>query len=226
MIKNNKVEEQMILDNISLIYMCIKNLHLYYQTEDEFQAYYDAGLDGLIKGTRKYDESKDIKSSTFLYACIKNEILHLVTTKNYQKNKNKFGKDISLNFTINDDSNKLTEFGDLIPDLETNIELEIEKKLESERLLDAVNNLKNEKDKLVIKMYYGLDGYEPGTYESVGKCLGVTREMIRVRIKRGLKDLKNYYEKNDRELTRTGLLIAQVINKASIRKRGESGKYE
>lgn len=197
---SNELVEQLILDNIPLIYKCIKDLHLYYKTEDEFQAYYDAGLDGLMKGARKYDGSKDIKPSSFLYPCIKNEILHLLTIKNLKKNKNEHGRNISLNITINDDSNKLTEFGDLIPDLETNIELEIEKKLEAERLLAAVNQLKNEKDKLVVKMYYGLDGYEPGTYESVSKYLGVTKQAIQARLKRAKNNLKQYLEKNDREV--------------------------
>ncbi len=197
---NDESAEQLILDNLPLIYKCIKDMHLYWQTEDEFQAYYDAGLDGLMKGARQYDRSKDIKPSSFLYPCIKNEIMHLLTVKNLKKRKNEFGSDISLNLIVNEDSNSKTEFADFIPDLNTNIELEIENKLEFERLLNAVNNLKNEKDKLVVKMYYGLDDYEPRTYESIGKSLNVTREMIRIRLKRATKNLKQYLEKNDREL--------------------------
>ena len=193
-------EEQLILDNIPLIYKCIKDMHLHWQTEDEFQAYYDAGIDGLVKGTKQYDESKNVKLSTFLYSCIKNEIMHLLTIKNYKKRKNEFGSDISLNLIVNEDSNSKTEFVDFIPDLNTNVELEIENKLEFERLLNAVNNLKNEKDKLVVKMRYGLDGYEPRTYESIGKSLNVTKEMIRVRLKRAKNNLKQYLEKNDREV--------------------------
>lgn len=180
-------EEQLILDNIPLIYKCIKDMHLYWQTEDEFQAYYDAGLDGLMKGARQYDRSKDIKPSSFLYPCIKNEIMHLLTVKNLKKRKNEFGSDISLNLIVNEDSNSTTEFVDFIPDLNTNIELEVEKKFELERLLSAVESLENEKDKLVVKMYYGLDGYESRTYESIGKSLNVTREMIRIRLKRAKK---------------------------------------
>lgn len=197
--EDNKLEEKLILENILLIRKCIKDLHLYWQTEDEFQEYYDAGLDGLIKGVRTYDESKG-KISTWCIPCIRNEIFHLITKKNYKKNKNEYGKDISLNCTISEDSEKNIEYGDLIPDLNTNIELEVEKKFEIERLLRAVNSLRNEKDKLVVKMYYGLEEYEPRTYESIAKYLNVTREAIRQRITRAKKNLKQYLEKNDRDI--------------------------
>lgn len=213
---NDESVEQLILDNIPLIYKCIKDMHLYWQTEDEFQAYYDAGLDGLMKGARQYDRSKDIKPSSFLYPCIKNEIMHLLTVKNLKKRKNEFGSDISLNLIVNEDSNSKTEFADFIPDLNTNIELEIENKLEFERLLNAVNNLKNEKDKLVVKMYYGLDDYEPRTYESIGKSLNVTKEMIRVRLKRAENNLKQYLEKNDREVFSIKNKEKKILNKKEV----------
>lgn len=197
--ENNKLEEKLILENMALIRKVIKDLHLYWQTDDEFQEYYDVGLDGLIKGVRSYDETKG-KISTWCIPCIKNEILHLVTKKNYKKNKNEYGRDISLNFTINEDSEKVTEYGDLIPDLNTNIELEIEKKLEAERLLAAVNQLKNEKDKLVVKMYYGLDGYEPRMFREIAEQFCCSKSAIQFRAKRALSLLKQYLEKNDKEL--------------------------
>lgn len=193
-----RTEEEMILDNRPLIYKMIKDLHIKYRNEDEFQEYYDAGLDGLIKGVRSYDETKG-KISTWCIPCIRNEMLHLMTTKNYKKNKNEFGLDLSL-YSVIPGSDDL-EIIDTIEDSRINIETELENKLESERLLAAVNQLKNEKDKLVIKMYYGLDGYEPGTYESVGKYLNVTKEMIRVRLNRARKKLKQYLEKNDKDIS-------------------------
>jgi len=198
--ENNKLEEKLILENMALIRKVIKDLHLYWQTEDEFQEYYDVGLDGLIKGVRSYDEAKG-KISTWCIPCIRNEILHLVTQKNYKKNKNEYGRDISLNFTINEDSEKVTEYGDLIPDLNTNVELEIEKKFEAERLLVAVNQLKNEKDKLVIKMYYGLEGYEPMIFRDIAEQFGCSDSAIQFRARRALPLLKKYLEKNDRDIS-------------------------
>lgn len=115
------------------------------------------------------------------------------------KRFNSNGSDISLNYVVDADDDNSTEFQDFIPDPNVNIEEDVEKKVEIERLMYAVNQLKNEKDKLALKMYYGLDGYMPGTYESVAKQFGVTREMIRHRISRCYPKLKKILE-NSKEV--------------------------
>lgn len=193
-----RTEEEMILDNRPLIYKMIKALHIKYRNEDEFQEYYDAGLDGLIKGVRSYDETKG-KISTWCIPCIKNEMLHLMTTKNYKKNKNEFGLDLSL-YSIIPGSDDL-EIIDTIEDSRIDIENDLEKKLESERLLAAVNQLKNEKDKLVVKMYYGLEGYEPRTFRDIAEKFGCSNSAVQFRARRALSSLKKYLEKNDRDIS-------------------------
>lgn len=191
------MDEKLVTENIKLIYLVINRMHLTAKTADEYQAYYDAGLDGLIKGAKTFDESKGYNPSTFLFACIANEIKHHLTLKTMPKRLNPNGSDISLHSTIGENNEDCLE--DFIPDSNVNIEEEIEKKLEVERLMYAVNQLENEKDKQALKMYYGLDGHMPGTYESVAKQFGVTREMIRVRISRCYPKLKKILE-NSKEV--------------------------
>lgn len=195
-------EEKLFLENKGLIYMAIKRMHLFYDTEDEFQEYYDAGVDGLLNGIRTYDETKGFKLSTYLYTCIYNGIARRVYLNTMPKRKNKYGRDLSLNKLVDTADDESNEFGDFIPDPNVNIEKEIDDEIEKERLILAVNQLKNEKDKLVIKMYYGLDGYEElGTYEKVGRQLGISREAVRQKLVRALKNLKSIYEKvNDKEI--------------------------
>lgn len=189
-------KDDLIVENIPLIYKCIKDMHCYWKTDDEFQSLYDAGLEGLIRGSKEYDDSKG-KPSTFLYPCIKNMICREIYLSECDKRKIHKETMVSLNKEVNGEND--TTYEDFVEDSKINIEEEIEKKLEIERLLNAVNKLKNEKDKLAVKMYYGLDGYTEGTYESVASIMGVTREMVRQRVSRAKQKLREYLKKQDRE---------------------------
>ena len=191
--------DKLITENLSLIKLMIKKLNCQWKSDDEWQEYYDSGLEGLIKGAKTYDETKGAPS-TYLCRCIKNQIMRCFCLKKMQKRYNPAGSDLSLNQCIDDDEK--SEFGDLIPDANVDIEKEIEQKLEYERVLNVINNLKNEKDKIALKMYYGLDGYqELGSCQAVGEKLGVTREMIRIRLERAKKKIRAYLEKNDRDVS-------------------------
>lgn len=197
---SDEERDNLVINNIGLIHLVIKQMHLSWKTDDEWQNYYDFGLEGLINASKKFDVNQDIKFSTFACVCIKNMIARCLYFKTLSKNFNENGKDISLNYIVNEDDEYSTEFGDFIADPNVNVEEEIDKKFEIERLMDAIENLENEKDKLAIKMYYGLDGYPEGTCESVGNAMGCTREMIRIRLHRARKKLKKILQKNDRDV--------------------------
>lgn len=192
--------EELILNNTRLIYLAIKQLNLKWDTEDEFQDYYDAGLEGLIKGAKNFDKSKNIKESTFLTSCIKNEIKKFIYFKTMPKRFNSNGKDLSLDYELGNNKEG-NNYLDLLPDPNINIEEQLEKKLESERLLSAVDQLKNEKDRLVVKMYFGLDGCKEMNSSEIAKKMSVTRSAINARKHRALRALKKYLEKNDRDIS-------------------------
>ncbi|MBO5143285.1 MAG: sigma-70 family RNA polymerase sigma factor [Treponema sp.] len=196
---SDEERDNLVLNNTGLIHLVIKQMHLKWNTEDEWQNYYDFGLEGLINASKKFDAGQDIKFSTFACVCIKNMIARCLYFKTLPKNFNEHGADISLNYLIGEGDNAV-EYGDYIPDQKVNVEDEIEKKLEIERLLNAVDNLENEQDKLAIKMYYGLDGYSEGTLESIANVVGCTRERIRQRVARAKRNLKRLLEKNDRDV--------------------------
>lgn len=71
--------EKLILENQGLIGQVIKDLHCRFTTYDDYLEIYDAGMLGLIYGAKSYDGS--VKPSTYLYKCIKNEILKLFGTR-------------------------------------------------------------------------------------------------------------------------------------------------
>lgn len=185
-------DEKLVTDNLALIHLMIKKLNCKYGTDDEYQNYYDYGLEGLIKGAKSYNESKG-KASTYLCQCIANNIKRIFYLNDLPKNNNPAGPDLSLNYEVyeGDHINDYSEFGDFIPDPNVNIEEEVEKILEKERVLYAVNNLKIEKDKLVVKMYYGLDGYEEcKSCIKIAEKFGVSKNAIHLRLKRAREELK------------------------------------
>lgn len=190
------MDEKLILENIPLIYKVIKDMHCYWKTEDEFQSLYDAGLEGLIRGAKSYDNSKG-KHSTFLYQCIRNMICREIYSS--ELDKRKINKEIMISLDKEVDPESDTTYKDYLEDVNVNIEAEIEKKLEVERLLSAVNSLKSQKDKLAIKKYYGLEGYSMKNCEEIAKEFGVSRTMIATRIRRCYPKLKKWLERNSIE---------------------------
>lgn len=185
-------DEKLVTENLALIVLMIKKLNCKWETDDEYQNYYDYGLEGLIRGAKTYDESKG-KVSTYLCACIKNSIQRAFYLNKTPKRYNPAGPDLSLNYEVYEGNNlnDYSEYGDFIPDPNVNIEGEVERIHQKEIILNAVNNLKIEKDKLVVKMYYGLDGYEEcKSYEKIAEKLGVSRNAIFSRMQRAKKELK------------------------------------
>ena len=185
-------DEKLVTENLALIVLMIKKLNCKWETDDEYQNYYDYGLEGLIRGAKTYDESKG-KVSTYLCSCIKNSIQRAFYLNKMPKRYNPAGPDLSLNYEVYEGNNlnDYSEYGDFIPDPNVNIEEEVERIHQKEIILNAVNNLKIEKDKLVVKMYYGLDGYEEcKSYDKIAEKFGVTRNAIFSRMSRARKELK------------------------------------
>lgn len=195
---NKDDRNKLITDNLGLIHLVIKKLNLKWDTEDEHQSFIDSGLDGLINAAGKYNPESDNKFSTFACVCIKSMLCRNLYFKTRKKSCNSYGKDLSLNYLISDEDD--IEFGDLIPDQKNNIEEQIEQKLEVERLLNAVNNLKNKKDALVVKKYYGLEEYSPKTFQEIADELNVSKSTVQFRNKRAIKNLKNYLQKDQRDV--------------------------
>lgn len=167
-------EEEMILNNIPLIYDVINKMHLYWNTDDEYQQYYDDGMIGLISGVRTFDESKGYKLSTYLYTCISHEISKGIAKKTNSKN-NANNNTISLNSTITDEIEQ--ELYEIIPDEKVNVEKEIEQKVQLEAIHKALETL-NDKEALMFKMYYGLDGYEPKKQKEIAEEFKITQSYV------------------------------------------------
>lgn len=175
----------------ALINLAIKNLHIYWKTNDEYQEYNDSGVDGIIKGIRTYDSSKGIKESTYVYACIENELKHRIYLNTMKKRTMKV---VSLNKVVGLDGE---EFGEFIPD-DTNIEQIAYDNIMDEKILFYINHLK-EKDREIIKYYWGIDNHPNLSFESIGKLYNNDKNAIRSRYLRSVRKIYLKLRSNDNE---------------------------
>jgi RNA polymerase primary sigma factor len=96
---------------------------------------------------------------------------------------------VSLETPIGDDED--STLGNFIEDSKSPIpEHEVIKRDLQEKVSQLLSQL-NEREALVLKLRFGLDGYPEHTLEQVGKELRVTRERIRQIESKALRKLKN-----------------------------------
>jgi RNA polymerase sigma factor (sigma-70 family) len=185
-------EEQMILNNLPLIYKCIKKMRLRWKTEDEWQDYYDSGLIGLIKGIRTFDESKGYTLSTYLIPCIENEIKHHLVSKTALRRLNIKGTDISINEFLGDEEND--EKLSILQDKRVSVEKEAIRNVQIDEIIHCLNKMENKKDVVVTKLYYGLDGFPELNYREIASLFNVSINAIALRVERAIKNIKKEIE--------------------------------
>ncbi len=84
-----------------------------------------------------------------------------------------------------------SQFGDLIEDKETLSPAKASFLRMLQEKIAVILNMLPEKEKMTLKLRFGLDGMEPHTLEEVGKILGLTRERIRQIEKNVLEKLRS-----------------------------------
>lgn len=194
--KNNV--DDIVLENQKLIYKVIKDMNCNCKNQDEFQTLYDYGLDGLINGAKTYDATKG-KLSTYLYTCIRNMINRHFYLSTRAKRKNVYGSDVSLYDLVYDNGISQMEVIDIIADPNINIEQDLLKKEEIENLINAVNNMKNETDKLFLCDYYGINGHKQLMAKEIEEKYNVSHTTVSNRLKRAKRALKKQIENENKD---------------------------
>ena len=144
------------------------------------------GTIGLIKAVSSFNSEKGIRLATYAARCIDNEILmHFRSSK-------KNSLDVSINEPIetDHDGNDLSLI-DVIAD-EGNIVDEIDTKIKIERLHKYIDEVLTGRERLIIKLRYGLIGGKEYTQREVAKHLKISRSYVS-RIEK--KALNKLYEK-------------------------------
>ena len=130
------------------------------------------GTIGLIKAIGTFNPDKRIKLATYASRCIENEILMFLRKKSAHR------AEVSIDEPLNTDwdGNELLLSDVLGTDGEEVIK-PIEEDVERQLLMEAVDRL-DERERSIILMRFGLEGYEELTQKEVADLLGISQSYI------------------------------------------------
>ena len=182
---NNSAKEELIKHNLRLVTHIMKK---YYINESENEELISIGTIGLIKAINSFDMDKGVRLATYASRCIENEILM------YFRNKKKSALDISLEEPIETDpeGNPLTLM-DIIAIEDTSAE-DFDRKTNITKLKKFVSEIKNDREKNIITMRYGLDGNEPLTQNEIAEIYGISRSYVSRLETKIIKNLRRKFE--------------------------------
>ena len=143
------------------------------------------GTIGLIKAINTYKPEKKIKLATYASRCIENEILMYLRKTSAQKTEISFDEPLNTDW----DGNELL-LSDILGTEPDSVIRPIEDETDRELLTRAVSSLP-EKEQMIIKMRFGLDGNRELTQKEVADVLGISQSYISRLEKRIISRLKN-----------------------------------
>lgn len=184
---DEEAKNVIIEHNLRLVAHIVKK---YYSGSGEQDDLISIGTIGLIKAVNTFDETKGIKLATYASKCIENEILM------YFRNQKKCSQDISINEPIDSDSegNPLTLM-DIIS-VEDTIADDIDDKITFAKLYRYVDELKDEREKTIIIMRYGLYDSEPMTQKQIAKRLNISRSYVSRIEKKAIERLRKRFSES------------------------------
>lgn len=173
---------KLIEHNLRLVVFLAKR---YENTKVDLEDLVSIGSIGLIKGINTFSKDKNIKLATYCSRCIDNEILmYLRKTK---KSKTDISFEESLSFDA--DGNEL-HLEDILGTDKDIVTKGLDDELDKQLLRKELNKL-NKRDKEIMCLRYGLNGYKEMTQKDVAEKLNISQSYISRIEKKVIKRLKS-----------------------------------
>ena len=171
--------------NLRLVAHIVKKYQSY---EEEAEDLLSIGTIGLIKAVVTFNPEKCVRLGTYAARCIENEILM------YLRAKKKSSKEISLYEPIGTDreGNEIHLF-DIIETEETDAHKKVELSDDIQILYERVESELSPRERLVLKMRYGLYNGEEYTQREIAKQLGISRSYVSRIEKSAIEKLRGYF---------------------------------
>ena len=147
------------------------------------------GTIGLIKGINSFDQEKGVRLATYVSRCIDNEILMYLRKNASQKNEVSIDEPLNIDW----DGNELL-LSDVLGSDGDEVGRGIEQEDERFLLLSFVCELPP-REKQIMEMRFGMNGYEEYTQKEVADALGISQSYISRLEKRIICKLKKQLEK-------------------------------
>ncbi len=156
--------------NLRLVAHVIKK---YQQLDEDPEDLLSIGTIGLIKAIVTFDPQKNNRLATYAARCIENEILMLL------RSKRKLSREISLYEPIGTDreGNEIQLY-DIIETNEEDACVQISLKENIRQLYRDLETILSPRERLVLKMRYGLYDEEEYTQREVAAQLGISRSYV------------------------------------------------
>lgn len=169
--EDGKARSSLIEHNLRLVVYIAKKFD---NTSVGVEDLISIGTIGLIKAINTFKTDKNIKLATYASRCIENEILMYLR----RNNKTKLEVSIDEPLNVDWDGNELL-LSDILGTEEDTIYKDLENEAERKLLVRAINKLSS-REKMIIKMRFGLDNPEgkEKTQKEVADLLGISQSYI------------------------------------------------
>ena len=143
------------------------------------------GTIGLIKAVNKYRSSRSVRLATYAAKCIENEILMSIRAS--KKNSS----EVSLNVSIgtDKDGNEIS-LNDILGTEPDAVADDISLKIQVQQMINTMNKVLSERERLVLIHRYGILGRVPRTQREVAAILGISRSYVSRIEKKALEKMR------------------------------------
>ena len=160
----------------------------YQHLEEDPEDLISIGTIGLIKAIITFNPDKNSRLGTYAARCIENEILMML------RSKKKLSKEVSLYEPIGTDrdGNEIHLF-DIIESEEADAQTQISLKDDIRILYEKLESVLSPRERLVLKMRYGLYNQEEYTQREIAKQLGISRSYVSRIEKSAIEKLRDFF---------------------------------
>lgn len=160
----------------------------YQHLEESQEDLISIGTIGLIKAIITFNPDKNNRLGTYAARCIENEILMMLRTRK------KISKEVSLYEPIGTDreGNEIQLY-DIMEAEDTDIQSKIALKDDILLLYDKIESVLSPRERLVLKMRYGLYNQEEYTQREIADQLGISRSYVSRIEKSAIEKLRDYF---------------------------------
>ena len=171
--------------NLRLVAYIVKK---YQASPEDTEDLLSIGTIGLIKAVVTFNPDKSVRLATYAARCIENEILM------YLRAKKKSSREISLYEPIGTDreGNEIQLF-DVIETDEEDAHRKMELKEDIQTLYQRVESELSPRERMVLKMRYGLYNEDEYTQREIARQLGISRSYVSRIEKSAIEKLREYF---------------------------------
>ena len=177
--------------NLRLVAHVIKK---YQNLEEDPEDLISIGTIGLIKAVVTFNPDKGNRLAAYASRCVENEIL-MNEILMHLRSKKKVSKEISLYEPIGTDreGNEIKLY-DIIETDDVDVPEKIYLKENIQKLYEKVENELSAREKLVLKMRYGLYNGEEYTQREIARQIGISRSYVSRIEKSAIEKLREHFK--------------------------------